>query len=86
MATRFAVKSLVPSGLVMDSVDGSGDAVVVTARSNAVTAAGPLCGTVSCHVQSRHVRQPSDLPCGGRRVRLRLLVRRFRCGVPGCPR
>ena len=86
MATRFAVKSLVPPGLVMDSVDGSGDAVVVTGRSNALTAACPLCGTASCHVQSRYVRQPSDLPCGGRRVRLRLLVRRFRCGVPGCPR
>ncbi len=86
MAARFGFASLIPPGLAVDSVDGSGDAVVVIARRNAVTAACPLCGTISRHVQSRYFRQPSDLPCGGRRVRLQLLVRRFRCGMAGYPR
>ena len=36
--------------------------------------------------QHHYVRQASNLPCAGRRVRLRLLVRRFRCGTPGCLR
>jgi transposase len=86
MAAKFGFASLIPPGLAVDSVDGSEDALVVTARSNARTAACPLCGTASRRVQSHYVRQPSDLPCSGRRVRLRLLVRRFRCAVPGCPR
>ncbi len=86
MAARFGFASLIPPGLTVDSVDGSEDALVVTARSNAVTAGCPLCGAASDRVQSHYVRRPSDLPCAGRRVRLRLLVRRFRCGVPGCQR
>jgi len=86
VAARFGFASLIPPGLAVDSVDGREDALVVTARSDAVTALCPLCGAASDRVQSHYVRQPSDLPCSGRRVRLRLIVRRFRCGVPGCPR
>jgi transposase len=86
MAPRFDFASLIPLGLEVDSVDDSENTLVVTARSNAATASCPLCGVVSNRVQSHYVRQPSDLPCAGRRVRLRLLVRRFRCGVPGCLR
>jgi len=86
MAARFGLASLVPPGLAVDSLGGSEDALVVTARSNAVTALCPLCSAASDRVQSHYVRQPSDLPCAGRRVRLRLFVRRFRCGVPGCLR
>lgn len=84
MAARFGFASLIPPGLAVDSVDDGEDTLVVTARSNTGTAACPLCGTVSRRVQSHYVRRPSDLPCAGRRVRLRLLVRRFRCGVPDC--
>jgi len=86
MAAQFGFASLIPPGLAVDSVNVSEGALVVTARSNAVTALCPLCGAASHRVQSHYVRQPSDLPCAGRRVRLRLLVRRFRCGVAGCPR
>jgi len=42
MAARFGFASLIPPGLAVDSVDGSEDALVVTARRNAVTAACPL--------------------------------------------
>jgi transposase len=86
MAGRFGFASLIPPGLEVDSVDRGEDTLLVTARSNAATASCPLCGGASRRVQSHYFRQPSDLPCAGRRVRLRLLVRRFRCGVPGCQR
>ena len=86
MASRFGFASLIPPGLAVDSVDDSKDALVVTARSNTLTALCPLCGAASDRVQSHYIRQPSDLPCAGRRVCLRLLVRRFRCSVPVCPR
>jgi len=86
MAGRFGFASLIPPGLAVESVDDSEGALVVTARSNARTALCPLCGAASVRVQSHYLRQPSDLPCAGRCVRLRLLVRRFRCGVPDCPR
>ncbi|MGI4800222.1 MAG: ISL3 family transposase [Janthinobacterium lividum] len=86
MAARFGFASLIPPGLVVDSVDGSADTLVITARGNAPTALCPLCDAASDRVQSHYIRRPSDLPCAGRRVRLRLLVRRFRCVVPVCPR
>ena len=86
MAARFGFALLIPPGLVVDNVDDGEHALVVTARSSAVTAACPLCGTVSRRVQSHYVRRPSDLPCAGRRVRLQLLVRRFRCGMLDCQR
>ena len=86
MASRFGIASLIPVGLKVISVDEGENTLVVTARSSATTASCPLCGVVSHRVQSHYVRQPSDLPCAGRRVRLRLMVQRFRCGLPGCLR
>lgn len=86
MASRFDFASLVPLGLTLETVVYSDEALVVTARSSAAAATCPLCGAVSHRVQSHYMRQPTDLPCAGRRVRLRLLVRRFRCGVEGCQR
>jgi hypothetical protein len=86
MASRFGFASLIPPGLEIDSVDSGENTLIVTARSDAAGAFCPLCGVVSHRVQSHYVRQPSDLPCAGRRVRLRILVRRFRCGVVGCLR
>jgi len=75
MASRFGRASLIPLGLKLESFDNCENTLVVTARSNAATASCPLCGVASHPVQSHYVRQPSDLPCAGRRVRLRLLVR-----------
>jgi transposase len=37
-------------------------------------------------VHSYYTRSPRDLPCNGRRVRLALGVRRFRCANDKCPR
>src|SRR5207249_2460054 len=46
----------------------------------------PECGAVSTRVHSRYRRTVEDLPSCGRRVRVGLTVRRFRCGTPDCPR
>ena len=54
--------------------------------STAPTAVCPQCGTASDRVHSRYRRTVADLPSQGRVVALRLLVRKFRCGRPDCPR
>ena len=41
---------------------------------------------LSRRVHSRYARSLSDLPAHGRRVRIALTVRRFRCGNDVCPR
>jgi transposase len=46
----------------------------------------PCCETTSSRVHSRYVRTVDDLPMHGRRVRLRLTVRRFFCDNEGCAR
>lgn len=83
MRSGTGVASLVPTGLVVDGVVQGEDAIVVAAHGAAATAACPLCGTVSERVHSRYIRQAADLPWAGRCVRLRLVVRRFLCDLPG---
>src|SRR3954465_14217050 len=46
----------------------------------------PACHTTSLSVHSRYRRHPTDLPSFGKEVRLDLLVRRFYCRNPACPR
>ena len=52
----------------------------------APTAACPVCGSDARRVRSRYTRRLKDLPCLGRRVRLRVAVRRFVCPRSDCPR
>jgi transposase len=52
----------------------------------APTAACPVCGSRARRVRSRYTRRLDDLPCLGRRVRLQVIVRRFVCPQPDCPR
>jgi hypothetical protein len=51
----------------------------------AATADCPRCGTPSDRVHSRYRRPVADLPLPGRRLALRLAVRRFRGVRPDCP-
>src|SRR3954451_4497841 len=86
MRTGFRISSLVPSGLVFDGVSDSEDSVILAVRSEAAEAQCPLCATASRRIHSRYVRHVADLPSAGRKVRLRLLTRRFTCEVPHCRR
>ena len=78
--------SLLPPGLNIEQVQIDVAEIVAVARSQATAARCPACGCLSKQVHSRYERWLADLPAHGRRVRIRLTVRRFRCPEPDCPR
>lgn len=75
-----------PSGLKVTSVCESPDGLLIHVSSTQRRAKCPLCSRPSRHVHSRYSRNPADLPCVGRPIRLLLSVRRFFCKVAACPR
>jgi len=86
MSSNFRISSLVPCGLIVESVIQCEDMIKVTARSQASAAACPSCGTISQRLHSRYVRQVADLTCTGRSVSLILVARRFFCDAGNCQR
>jgi transposase len=78
--------TLMPPGLWIDQVEIHPAEIVAAARSRSSSAACPVCGRVSGRVHSRYERCLADLPAHGRRVRIRLMVRRFRCSSSDCHR
>jgi transposase len=84
MARGISPTALVPEGLVMVGAVVEGTTTVMTVRSGADRADCPECGVACGRVHSRYVRTLADLPLGGRAVRLRLAVRRFRCDRATC--
>lgn len=86
MAMNMRISSLIPAGLVVESVTEIEDGIIVLARAAEPERPCPLCGIRSRRIHSRYVRTVSDLPCAGRRVELRLMARRFVCGAPFCRR
>src|ERR1700682_955517 len=86
MPINFRISALVPVGLIVESVAQLDDAILVTARAGIQVATCPLCASPSRRVHSRYVREVLDLPCTGRSVRLRVVIRRFRCDTQHCRR
>lgn len=78
--------ALLPPGLIIEQVQIDDRAVAAVARSCESGSICPGCGEQSRRVHSRYERFLSDLPAHGRRVRIMLTVRRFRCGNDRCPR
>jgi hypothetical protein len=74
------------SALVVENVAGDGDAVVVTARTRQDALPCPVCGTPTAKVHGYHGLRVTDVPVDGRRVVVRLRVRRLVCPVLGCRR
>jgi transposase len=74
------------AGVIIEEVAVTAGLLHVTARTRSGAAACPKCGTASGRVHSRYSRTLADAAVGGRRVEIRLVVRRFRCRVPGCGR
>jgi transposase len=72
------------SGLVRACLDV--EQLTVHLAITAPTAACPVCGSDARRVRSRYTRRLDDLPCLGRRARLRVAVRRFVCPRSDCPR
>lgn len=86
MRSGLRISSLVPSGLIVESVSDSPASVILTVRSDTGAAKCPLCGSVSRRIHSRYNRQVADLPSVGRTVRLLVITRRFACEVVHCRR
>src|ERR1700704_822365 len=86
MGAGIRISSLVPSGLVIESVSDSSDSIILAVGSEAGMAECPLCGARSRRIHSRYHRQVADLPSAGKQVRLQMITRRFVCEVPHCRR
>jgi transposase len=86
MGFRYRSRSLLPAGLIVERIEHAGDTLVAVARSPLRTSACPVCGRASAQIHSWYERRLGDLPAHGRRVRIRLHARRFRCRGDDCPR
>ena len=86
MGRRRLPAGLLPPGLIIEQVQIDEGGVAAIARSRDAGSTCPACGKLSRRVHSRYVQSLSDLPAHGRRVRIALTVRRFRCGNDVCPR
>ncbi|NEC34715.1 transposase family protein [Streptomyces rubrogriseus] len=67
-------------------VQDDGEVVRVGVRCRTARARCPGCGNWSGRVHGSYLRFPAGLPMAGRRVVLRLRVRRFTCEDPSCGR
>lgn len=74
------------AGLAVTAVTVTPDLIAIAAATHAPTANCPRCDRPSDRVHSRYTRTAADLPWQGRRVILRVTVRRFRCRTAGCDR
>jgi transposase len=75
-----------PDGVTIVSLAAETSKVIVHVRCSFSFAHCPLCGQPSERIHSNYVRTVADLPCGGRRIILKLSVRKFVCGTGTCPR
>jgi transposase len=74
------------AALTIDEIEDVGEVIVVRACTRGGAVQCPTCGTPTRHVHAFHERVPADVPIDGRRVLLRVRVRRMRCHVAGCVR
>ncbi|MFB7224413.1 ISL3 family transposase [Streptomyces sp. NPDC056227] len=72
------------SPLVIEDVAAEGERIVVRARTPKDTAVRPICGASSGRVHGYHWRTVADIPVDGRRVVVRVRVRRLVCPTRGC--
>ena len=72
------------SALVIDDVEDAGEAIVVRARTRSEAVACPGCGAVTSRVHGYHERTAADVPVDGRRVLVKVRVRRMRCPALDC--
>ena len=75
---------LVPAGFAVERTEIDEDHVVVSVRAGSKAGVCPSCGACSHRIQSQYWRQAADLPMAGRRVVLRIMVRRFWCDAVLC--
>jgi len=86
MTYRTVPLKLVPPGLIVDHHEIGTAGIIVHARSASATSPCPTCGLPSSCVHSHYGRTLGDFPAHGRRLRIRLAARRFRCRNAACER
>jgi transposase len=72
------------SALVIEDVEDAGDVICVRARTRDAAVACPGCGAETARVHEYRERTAADVPVDGRRVLVRVRVRRMRCPVLDC--
>ncbi len=77
---------LLPDGLGIELAEIDAHGVTIGARSTASEAECPVCCRPSSRIHRYCERTLGDLPWSGRRVRLVVRARHFRCRNPDCPR
>jgi transposase len=74
------------AGLSITAVTTTPALIALAITPTTGSACCPACGVPSDRVHSHYTRTVADLPWRGRRVVLRLTVRRYRCRTAGCIR
>ena len=72
------------SSLVIEDVEDAGEAICVRARTRDGAVACPGCGTETARVHEYRERTAADVPVDGRRVLVKVKVRRMRCAALDC--
>src|SRR5579872_543768 len=75
-----------PDGLEITSISVTEQELLVRVTSNRLSSLCPLCSTSSSAIHSYYRRQPLELPCAGKTIRLLLCVKKFICRAASCPR
>lgn len=73
-------------GCLIDEIEQGEQDLIIWAHVNSAMAICPTCRQSSMCVHSTYTRAPQDLPLAEQAVRIRLRVRRFRCGNLACAR
>lgn len=72
--------------LEVTMIEMSDEVLTITAHCTREHPCCPLCGTPAQRFHSHYLRRISDLPSGGKHVRLQVLVRKCFCDVGTCAR
>ena len=72
------------SALVIEDVEDAGEVICVRARTRGGAVACPGCGAETSRVHGYHQRTAADVPVDGRRVVVKVRVRRMRCPALDC--
>lgn len=75
-----------PEELEIREIEMVDDVFTITAHCTQRHPCCPLCGTPAQRFHSSYLRRITDLPSGGKRVRLRILVRKCFCDLSTCAR
>ncbi len=75
-----------PEGMVIGKIENTPTQLTVKVIATQPCARCPECGKLSDSVHCQYQRAVYDVPCGGRKVLLRLKVRKFVCRIATCPR